>query len=86
MTLHWPSSDEVTNFVVGTLIVRYLGGWLLKRLLGLFKSILLKTEREVIEWIHYSEGAMKHGHQHGTPAICPDGLCPRIKKKGLAKY
>jgi hypothetical protein len=53
------------------IIAKGLANWLS----GFFKYCFLRTQKNIVTYIHYREKAMKHGHDYKSPLTCTDGVC-----------
>lgn len=77
-----PNIEQVIDFFLVTVMFKYIFvHGIADIIMRILKLILLRSKYEVTSWIHYSEGAMNHGHSAKNPHLCSDGLCKYLSDK-----
>lgn len=83
MTMDLPT---LAGFIIAFLFLGYASGWinrgldwLFMKLFGLFKRWFIKTEHEMISYLHWQHRAAKNGHEPKMPVDCTTNDCIKIE-------
>lgn len=71
-----PFIIEGLKYLFVTVFLKYIvTKWVAIKLGEFLKFLLIRTERNVVYYIHYRDRAMKRGHMPYRPEDCADGVC-----------
>lgn len=82
MNLHLPSASDIIYFLTVTVLVKYIiSQWVANKIMGIFKLLVVRSERHAVYWVHYHQKAIGKTHQYPTPNVCQDGVCKIFYEK-----
>lgn len=85
LNLSFGINDVIDFVVVGVVLKLVVAEWLAKwarrlfiLIFRLFRHVVVRSEHDLITWLHFEKRAAKKGHKQRTPLACEDGDCRKI--------
>jgi hypothetical protein len=77
LNFHFGINDIIDFVVVSVVLKLVIAEWLAKVCQKLFKFIFLRSEKDVITFLHFKKRAAREGHKPKTVKACVDEDCAK---------